>query len=309
MKIINKLDDITVLDQPTSIALGTFDGMHIGHQEVIRAMVDYSKKNNLISVVYTFSNHPKSYPNESNSPKRLMTPDQKSDMLNELGVDLLIQVPFDNQQVEITAAYFLNEILLKKLNVKHISVGYDFRFGKSAEGNVDFLRANEHKGYSLEMIEPIMYKSLVVSSTHIRNFLMQGQVLCANKLLGRPYCVEGYVNHGKKMGRQLGFPTANLKTAYEMSVLKSGVYISQVTHGLKTYNSVTNVGFNPTFDQEHFTIETYIIDFDEDIYGEAIQVKFLKYLRPEIKFSNLHELIHKINEDVQEAKEFFEIMT
>lgn len=305
MKIINHIKELSPLEKPSAVALGTFDGMHIGHKAVIKAMVAHSKENNLISIVYTFSNHPKSYPDDLLGPKRLMSPTQKANLLEMLGIDILIQVPFDKEQVNTTAKVFLEDILLKILNVKHISVGYDFRFGYKAQGNVDFLKDNNNNQYSLDVVEPIEKENLVVSSTHIRNFLLNGKVLSANKLLGRPYCVNGHVDHGKKMGRQLGFPTANLKTDFEMSVLKPGVYITQVCWKDNTYNSVTNVGFNPTFDQEHFTIETYILDFNEDIYNEFIQVSFLKYLRPEIKFDNLTALIDKIKEDVDIAIDYF----
>lgn len=306
MKIINNLDTLAQLDYGTAIALGAFDGMHIGHQRVIKAMVDQSKKMHLKTLVYTFSNHPKSHHDPKGGPKRLMTPDQKAHLLQELGVDLLVQVPFDERQVNISALSFLEDILVGKLNVKHISVGYDFRFGKSALGNVAFLK--NHKdvfGYGLSVVEPVKAKDQVVSSTLIRKHLLEGQVSQANALLGRVYSVEGHVDHGKKMGRKLGYPTANLKTEFEMSVLKPGVYISQVLWRGQTYNSVTNVGFNPTFDQEHFTIETYILDFDKDIYMENIQVLFLKYLRPEIKFTSLQDLIDKISQDVDLGREYF----
>jgi len=306
MKTITDLRAIDQLSRPAAIALGTFDGMHIGHQGVVRAMVDHSRRHNLISIVYTFSNHPKSYPDADRGPKRLLTPKQKEKILEDLGVDILIQVPFDEDQLSIKADVFLKDILLGKLNVKHISVGYDFRFGHKAQGNVEYLNAHKDLGYTLEIIEPITIKDKPVSSTLIRQALINGEVLKANRLLGHPYRVEGHVEHGKKMGRQLGFPTANLKTDYEMSVLKPGVYISQAKWQGQVYNSVTNVGFNPTFDQEHFTIETYILDFDEDIYDDHLEVIFLYYLRPEIKFSGLDDLIDKIGQDVDEARAYFE---
>lgn len=307
MKTITNINNIYEITEPSAVALGTFDGMHIGHQHVIKKMVAHSKKEGLKSMVYTFSNHPKDLHPTDDTPKRLMTPSQKMAMIASLGVDYLIQVPFDDYQVNISAEDFIKKILVDQLLVKHVCIGFDFRFGKNASGNKDLLMEKSRiYDYSLEIVEPISVDNSVVSSTLIRQHLLNGQVMKANALLGRPYCVEGHVVDGKKMGRKLGFPTANLKTEYEMSVLKPGVYISEVDLNGTLYPSLTNVGFNPTFDQEHFTIETYIMDFDEDIYGQHLRVSFLSYMRPEIRFKNLDELIDQIHADLLLARKHFE---
>lgn len=306
MKTITNINKLYEIKDPSAIALGTFDGMHIGHQHVIKKMVAQSKKMGLKSMVYTFSNHPKDLHPIDDTPKRLMTPKQKMEMMSSLGVDYLIQVPFDEYQVNISAEAFIKEILVDQLMVRHVCIGFDFRFGKNAQGNKDLLMAHAKLyGYSLEIVEPITVDDTIVSSTLIREFYWMDKSK-ANALLGRPYCVEGHVVDGKKMGRKLGFPTANLKTEYEMSVLKPGVYISVVDLEGKRYPSLTNVGFNPTFDQEHFTIETYIMDFDQDIYGQHLRVQFLSYMRPEIRFKSLEELIDQIHGDVLRARKHFE---
>jgi riboflavin kinase/FMN adenylyltransferase len=163
----------------------------------------------------------------------------------------------------------------------------------------------EHK-YALDVIEPIRYNGVLVSSTRIREHLLNGHVESANELLGRKYDIRGTVVHGKHMGRKLGFPTINLKTTYEMSVLRPGVYITETVIDNKVFPSVTNVGFNPTFNQKDFNIETYILDFDQDLYDRVLDVMFIRFISPEVKFNSLDELISKIDNDVQIARAYFD---
>lgn len=309
MRILQSLKQIGQLPDATAIALGTFDGVHIAHQQIIQQTVRYAREHNLKSVVYTFSNHPRELTPGIESPKRLLTPTQKMEIIEQLGVDILVILPFDQQQLTMPPEYFIEEILLKQLQVKHITVGYDFRFGKHAEGNTDMLKTySESSGFTLNIVDPIRYKGVLISSTFIRNCLLSGDVKCANRLLGRAYCVQGHVVKGKQIGRKLGFPTINLKTEYEMSVLKPGVYATMTDIDGKIYYSATNVGFNPTFDQEHFTIETFIFNFDQDIYGYKVKIIFDKYIRPEIKFDNLDDLIKQIDDDVQAIKSRFNLV-
>lgn len=306
MKIIRTIEDVVNIELGTVIALGTFDGVHTAHEEVIKSAVNLAKKNKLLSVVYTFSNHPRELSGQA--PKRLITPSQKIKIIEKLGVDILVMVPFDQKQLNLSADDFLKGILTEKLCAKHIVVGYNFRFGKGAQGDVHYLRANALElKYNLDIVEPIKYNHVVVSSTLIRNYLLDGDVESANRLLGRKYCIDGFVKHGKKMGRKLGFPTINLETEYEMSVLKPGVYLTETIIDQKLYHSLTNVGFNPTFDQKEFNIETFIIDFSDDVYGEHVRIQFINYIREELKFEILEDLITQIDHDVQIAKEYFKI--
>lgn len=306
MKIIRSLNEDFQLNNNTALALGTFDGVHIAHKHVIGSVVKVAKENNLLSVVYTFENHPREF--SGKAPKRLITPSQKIEIIKDLGVDVLIIVPFDNLLLNLEAEDFLFDYIVKKIKAKHIIVGYDFRFGKQAKGNVDLLRAHalEYQ-YDIDIVEPIKYNHVVVSSTMIRNYLLNGDVESANRLLGREYCVQGHIIHGKKMGRKLGFPTINLKTDYEMSVLKPGVYLTETLVKGKVYPSITNVGFNPTFEQRDFTIETFILDISMDLYGEEVKISFINYMREEIKFDNLDDLIKQIEHDVELAKEYFKL--
>lgn len=305
MKIIRSLESIQL--EPSAVALGTFDGVHIAHKKVIERVVKTAQDNDLLSVVYTFSNHPKEM-SDVETPKRLITPEQKINIMEKLGVDVLIIVPFDQVQLNIEAEYFLEEILVNRIKAKHIIVGYDFRFGKNAKGCTSFLSQNKKTyDYELDIIEPIRNNGVLVSSTLIRQHLLSGNVSDANALLGRKYDIRGTVIHGKHMGRKLGYPTVNLETTYEMSVLKPGVYITETIIENKIYPSVTNVGFNPTFNQKNFNIETYILDFDADLYGYELDVLFIRFIRPEIKFDSLDALIKKIESDVEITKEYFNL--
>ncbi|MBN2795880.1 MAG: bifunctional riboflavin kinase/FAD synthetase [Clostridia bacterium] len=308
MKILQSLKQIGQLNTNTAVALGTFDGVHIAHQQIISKTVSYARENNLKSVVYTFSNHPRELTPGIETPKKLLTPTQKIEIIEQLGVDILIILPFDMDQLTMEPEYFIEDILLKRLKVKHITVGYDFRFGKNAKGNTNMLKEySEQMEFSLDVVEPIRYKGVLISSTFIRNCLLSGDVHCANRLLGRAYCVQGTVVTGKQVGRKLGFPTINLKTEFEMSVLKPGVYATMTDIDGKIYYSATNVGFNPTFDQEHFTIETFIFNFNKDIYGHKVKIIFEEYIRPEIKFDNLEDLIQQIGDDVTQIKKYFNL--
>jgi riboflavin kinase/FMN adenylyltransferase len=305
MKIIHNLEQLHEISKASALALGTFDGIHTAHQKVIRSMVDYANAANLLSVVFTFKNHPKQIKPGVDAPKLLITPVQKKDIIESLGVDVLIIVPFDEHLMSIDPKEFIEKILIEQIKAKHITVGYDYKFGQYAKGDVDLLKS--YSDYDLNIIDPIMLGHELVSSTAIREHLRMGQVHEANLLLGRTYCIKGKVIKGKQVGRKLGFPTINLETEFEMSVLKPGVYITRTEIEGEIYPSVTNVGFNPTFNQEDFNIETYILNYDRDLYGFTVKVIFEEYIRPEIKFDSLEELMAQIDHDVVYAKKYFGI--
>jgi len=308
MRIFHSIDDTFLSLQPSALALGTFDGVHIAHKEVIESVVNVAKKAGLLSVVYTFSNHPKEMNDSVETPKKLITPEKKIEIIKNLGVDVLIIVPFDERQLNIEAETFLQSIIVDKINAKHIIVGYDFRFGQNAKGCVNMLSDHQEiYDYTLDIIKPIRHDGVIVSSTIIRNYLLNGQVEEANTLLGRKYDLKGKIIKGKQVGKTLGFPTINLETTYDMSILKPGVYITETLLDDKIYPSVTNVGFNPTFNQQNFNVETFILDFDQDLYDETVHILFTRFIRPEIKFDSLEDLIKRIDEDVEITKEYFSL--
>lgn len=305
MKVINNIKDIDVNSEAV-LALGTFDGIHIAHKHVIEFAVKIAKKNNLLSVVYTFSNHPKEMNEGVVTPKRLLHPDKKIEIIKSLGVDILIMVPFDKEQINIEAEYFLKEIIVKKIKAKHIIVGYDFRFGRNANGCTNMLKEySTELDYAIDVISPIKSEGLIISSTMIRTFLLNGNVEAANALLGRKYSITGTVVIGKQLGRKLGFPTINLNTSCEMSVLKSGVYVTNTIVNKTNYLSISNVGFNPTFNQKNFVVETHIFDFSGDLYGLEVEIVFEKYIREEKKFDFIENLVAQISSDIEYTKRFF----
>lgn len=306
MKIIKRMEDIAFEDQKTGVALGTFDGLHVGHQKVICKLVDVCQQEGLKSVVYTFSNHPREYTNKDHLPNRILTLDEKIDQFEKLGIDELVLVEFDRMQMEMEAHEFVINLLMERLNMQHLVVGFNFHFGRGAQGNVSFLKTYAEKyNFGLSVVEGVHMLGDLVSSTRIRKVLKEGNIELANTLLGRHHTVSGKVIKGKQVGSKLGFPTANLCVSPNMTLLRSGVYITRTHIFNKVYKSVTNVGFNPTFNQNEFNLETYIFDFSENLYHKYITVEFLHRLRDEIKYTTLEALKKQIDDDVQNAEQFF----
>jgi riboflavin kinase/FMN adenylyltransferase len=302
-------ETIQPLNEDTAITLGTFDGLHIGHVKIIKQLVKDANERNLKSVVYTFKNHPLSLNHSIETPSTIFKLDYKQEILEKLGVDILIFLTFDADQKNIEPNYFIEEILVKKLRMKHLVVGYDYHFGKKAKGNTELLIKSSRKyNYSYDIVDPIKKDYVRVSSTLIRKLLANGKIKNANYYLGRPYSLEGKVIHGEKIGRQIGYPTANLELDNNFAILKPGVYITKTLLDGAFYYSVTNVGFNPTLKQSDFSVETYILDFDQSIYGKHIRVDFYKKIRDELKFKDVEELKEYIRWDVYNTKKFFDLL-
>ena len=302
-------ETIQPLNEDTAITLGTFDGLHIGHVKIIKQLVKDAKDRNLKSVVYTFKNHPLSLSNSIETPSTIFKLDYKKEILEKLGVDILIFLTFNEKQKNIEPNYFIEEILVKKLRMKHLVVGYDYHFGKKAKGNTELLIKSSRKyHYSYDIVDPIKKDYVRVSSTLIRKLLANGKIKDANYYLGRPYSLEGKVIDGEKIGRKIGYPTANLELDNNFAILRPGVYITKTLLDGEFYHSVTNVGFNPTLKQSEFSVETYILDFDQSIYGKHIRVDFYKKIRDELKFKDVEELTEYIRWDVYNTKKFFDLL-
>ncbi|MCT4633717.1 MAG: bifunctional riboflavin kinase/FAD synthetase [Firmicutes bacterium] len=307
MKIFETLDEVKI-KQKTGIALGTFDGLHVGHKQVIRDLVENCKKLNLKSVVYTFSNHPREITKTSDNFKRLISLQEKKRLIEELGVDYLILVSFDEFHKNTPANEFVEEILIAKLRMRHLSVGFNYKFGKMAKGDINLLEEYSYKkDFSLSVISPVKVQGEKVSSTLIRELLEEGKVTEVSKYLGRNHRVTSKVISGKKVGRILGFATANLDIHPNMTLIRPGVYITRALFDGQWYGSISNVGYNPTFEKTGFHLETYIFDFDKDIYDQELAVEFLERIRSEKKFMNLDDLKNQIQKDVDIAKAYFEI--
>ncbi|MBK5251129.1 MAG: bifunctional riboflavin kinase/FAD synthetase [Peptostreptococcaceae bacterium] len=308
MKLYKTFSEINDIYENTAVALGTFDGFHIGHDKLIMTLIEISEINNLKSILYTFSNHPRDlFTGIRKRPKLIISSDQKIDIIQRYNPSYLLYLKFDDYHKNIEAEEFIEEILIGKLKMKYIIVGYDWKFGKKAEGDVNLLKTYESKGFfKVKVIEPIRINGQIVSSTLIRKHLEEGRVEKANEFLGRPYELQGHVVHGKSNGKKIGFPTANLSKETNYCSVKEGVYVTLLTVNNKNYKSVTKVGKNVSFDDDECSVETHILDFDENIYGEKISVKFLARIRDQIKFNSLSHLSDRIRKDVDFSRNYFE---
>ena len=291
MQIYNELNQNPNL----SIALGYFDGVHIGHKAVIKSAVDFAKINRIKSAVITFKDHPCCH-FLGVCPKYILSREQRQQKIEQLGVDYLYELDFDNNIYSLSAQEYLENILIKYFSPAAISTGFNHHFGTKKSGNAKFLRDNQTK-YNYKYFEIPAQKigNETISSTVIRNFLQNGEVNKANQMLGYNFFIESEVIEGQKIGRKLGFRTANIKYPSELIDLPFGVYKTNTYYG----KAITNFGIRPTVNNTKKAIlETHILDFDKNIYGEKLKVEFLEMLRKEQKFNSIDELKNQINKDI-----------
>lgn len=297
MTIIKSLDEVINVEN-TVVTIGNFDGIHKGHIKLIKEAVKEAKTKNYKSVVFTFENHPMRY-FRADSIKHIITNEEKVKIFKNLGVDIVFMIPFDEYMTKISATDFVKTILHEKLKCKMVIVGHDFTFARNKEGNASLLESLGKKyNMKVKVIEPIKIKGRRVSSSYIRNLINDGNVSEIKDFLGRNYFLEGEVIHARKIGRTIGFPTANLKAEDKLIIPKNGIYAVKVYIKNKVYYGATNIGYNPTVNGKTLSIETNIIDFDEEIYGEIIKVEFLDRIRDEKKFNSLDELKSQLRKDV-----------
>jgi len=305
MKLYRDLETFNTTTD-TVITIGNFDGVHIGHQKIIAKVVALSKKYNFDPVLFTFNNHPMSH---FGADIELIMPESKKiELIFDKGIKHLISIDFTDEFASMPAELFVREILVKKLKGRYIVVGYDYRFGKKRQGDFNLLNMLSSKyGYNAIKIDKVEIDNMTVSSTNIRRLIKEGNIELANKMLGREFDMEGVVTDGDNLGKLIGYPTANIN--YNNYIIpKYGVYITKTFIGQQEYPSLTNVGIRPTIvDKNELRIETYILNFDKDIYGKNVKISFLKYLREEMKFDSFNQLKMKIDEDVKIAKEFFKL--
>ncbi|MBW6409729.1 bifunctional riboflavin kinase/FAD synthetase [Clostridium weizhouense] len=280
------------------VAIGSFDGLHIGHLSLIDKVTEIAKKNEGKSMVFTFKNHPRKFINPKNTLKLLMENDEKEKILNDKGIDILYFADFNEEFMKITPEKFI-EFLYKKLNVKGIVVGFNYKFGYKNSGDIEVLKSLQKKyGYELYIMDPCTYQDDVVSSTRIRRELEEGNVCKAGVMLNRPYSIKGSVVHGRKIGTTvLGFPTANIEYNKNILLPKIGVYYTNVKVNNRIYKGMTSIGNNPTVNGKMLTVETHILDFNEDIYGVNIEVYFIKKIREQKKFNGVDELIKELHKN------------
>jgi riboflavin kinase/FMN adenylyltransferase len=292
--------------QNSWLTIGSFDGVHRGHQEIVNRLIAGGHPVGSPAVVLTFFPHPAFVLGKREKPFYLTSPEERAELLGELGADVVITHPFD-RQVASTSAYDFMAKLKEHLNLKHLIVGDDFALGRNREGNISALRrlGAEVFGYTLEVMPPVTNTGEKISSSQIRSALADGNVERAAELLGRPYALTGEVVHGDGRGRAIGVPTANLEVWADRCLPKTGIYVCMAHVLGETWGAVTNVGYRPTFEPQPATpiVEAYILDFDRQIYGEKLRLEFLSRLRDELRFSSVDALVEQMREDIRIARE------
>lgn len=284
-----------------------FDGVHLGHLSIINTLNEIAKKEDLESAILSFWPHPRKFLNPDDDVKMLNTLEEKLELLEKSGIQNLFLKTFDEEFRNLTGFEFCEQVLVDKLNVKHITIGHDHTFGKNKSGNFELLRSlSAELGFKVNQLEAVQKNDLNISSTKIRIALSEGRISDANEMLGYHYPLTGKVIHGKKLGRTIGYPTANIDVPINKLLPKSGAYIVEVWIENTFYKGMLSIGTNPTVDNENQTLHTevYILDFDQDIYDKEITVKFRDYLHDEIKFEGLEKLIEKLDEDKRLTEEF-----
>lgn len=292
---------------PCLLTIGTFDGVHLGHQKILNRLTELKKQLGLKTVVFTFEPHPRKvlYPEQSDL-KLLTDVNEKLELLEKYGVDLTVVYPFNKSFSELDSEAYVKDVLKKHLNVKYLVIGYDHRFGQKRSGDINTLKFfSTELDFEVEEISPLDVDSIAVSSSKIRRAVENGRVEYAIELLGHPYFLKALVVKGKQLGRTIGYPTANLETeTVEKLIPKHGVYFVRVEINDSNYFGMMSIGTNPTTDKDNGTkLEVHIFEFNQDLYGITIKVSFLSRIRDEKKFQNLTELKNAISQDEKKCKE------
>lgn len=307
MEIITSLDAELKNKYPaTVIALGTFDGLHLGHTDVINTAKDYAERSGLKLAVFTFSNHPLALIRPDLVPVRIISAEEKIKLLESFGVDYLINIPFTEDFAALSPDEFLEKLAC--FNYRCLVVGENFTYGFLGSGKTETLERNGRKNGFDVIVRPLVkMNGNVVSSTGIRNLIQAGHIEYANRMLGRAYSITGKIVHGEQRGRKLGFPTANIELLHgEMAVPAPGVYAVTASIEGSIYEGMGNIGNNPTFnDVEHARLEVNLFNCSGDLYGKTMSVQFHKYIRAEKKFSGVEELCRQIEEDKKAIKTYF----
>ena len=304
MKIVREFENYTE-NTPKVLSLGMFDGVHFGHISIINLLKSVAQENNLETAILTFWPHPRKVFNPNDEIKLLNTLNEKLDLLENANLDVVFLKSFDENFRNLTGEEFIRQILVEKLNVKHIIIGHDHVFGKNKSGNFELLqKLSKELDFVVQQLDAVKEGEFNISSTKIRNYLANGNIIGANKMLGYHYSVSGKVIDGKKLGRTIGYPTANIEVDELKLLPKKGAYIVEVYVKNKFYKGMLSIGTNPTVNGDKLTVEVYILDFNEDIYDEEITVKFRDFLHEEIKFESLEKLIERLDEDKRLTKEF-----
>lgn len=292
-------------DRNTAAAIGKFDGVHLGHRKLLEKVLK-TKEDGLAAAVFTFDPAPGVF--FSGKPQAgLMTKEEKRRCFEEMGVDVLIEFPLNEKTAAMPPEEFVRDILCGKMHTRFLAAGTDVSFGGGGKGDWHLLRALSKKyGYQLKIIDKIMYNGREISSSYVRKTVQEGNMELAAKLLGAPYTVSGRVMHGKRLGRTLGMPTVNLLPGKDKLLPPNGVYLFRLEFGGVSFSGITNIGCRPTVsDSGQMSVETYLYDFDSDIYGEYVEVSLYSFCRPERKFSGVEELKENMTRDIEKGRRYW----
>lgn len=301
-KYLSKLED-------TVLTIGTFDGVHLGHQVILKKIVEEARRANQKSVLITLWPHPRLViGKQKDTIKLLSTLEEKVELVSQLGVDYLVKIPFTEEFSKISASDFLKEILIGQLGMKMIYIGYDHHFGNNREGDIQFLKKYESLyQYKVHEISRQDVDEVGVSSTRIREAISLGEIHIANKLLGYKYSLSGKVVEGMKVGRKIGYPTANIQVDEKYKLLpQDGVYVVEVMYEMRKYNGMLNIGMKPTVGGTQQSIEVHLFGFSEDIYGKKLTVSFIERLRKEERFNSFEDLAQQLKKDEKKAIQILE---
>lgn len=304
MRIFDSLDEIRDIDD-TVVALGNFDGVHKGHQEIIKRTVKSAEAAGLKSAVFTFSNHTRTLLKDLPPVKNILYPEEKARIIEEMGIDYMFNIPFTSEILSMSPESFVEEILVKKLRIKEAYCGFNYSFGYKAAGTPETLMKEGMKhDFGIHVQEPFKIDGITVSSTYIRKLIQEGRMEECTRFMGRMYEIGGEVVVGNKLGRTIGFPTSNIMIDESMATPPNGVYITYCTYNGTRYPSVTNVGVKPTIGSYKKNVETHIFNFDKELYGKQIRVEFVKQTREEKKFDSIDALSRQISSDCIMAKAY-----
>jgi len=308
LKIYNEIPENNGLFINPVVTIGNFDGVHTGHKKIIDKLLSSAREHNGTPIVITFKNHPRTLFHPEAICRMITTIEEKQQVLHSLGINNIIMLNFTREFSNLTADQFYNELLIGKLKVKEIVIGYDHAFGKNREGNIDYLvKLSEKTGIIVNRVEEQVCDDEVISSTFLRNEIDKGNMQMACRLLGRRYSLTGIVVKGAGRGKGLGFPTANIHPDHaEKIVPGNGIYAASVTINDDTvFYGMLNIGYNPTFHGTERSIEINIFDFDKDIYGETVTIEFFEKIRDEAKFDSADSLIKQIKMDEDKVRRIF----
>jgi riboflavin kinase/FMN adenylyltransferase len=304
MKCFYNFNSVHV-DSATAVTIGMFDGLHLGHMKVIQGCLRAAKEHGLASCVVTFSNHPADHFTGKRN-ELLMPMQEKITALEGLGIDYLVIIPFDSYLVELPAKNFIQEHLILRMKAEMVVLGYDNNFGKNREGSIAFIEKHFAGQLATISIDVAKVDEVIVSSSQIKKYLSEGDVAKAKAMLGNHFSIAGIVVHGNQNGRKIGFPTANMSLNSDNKFIPQlGVYVSRVEISEGTYYGLTNMGYRPTLNKDDgIHIETHILNYEGDLYGQPIEIQFLEKIRSEKRFDSFDELKNQIAADLDWATEY-----